>query len=51
MLAQEKKQKTLSFWGATSVHKQGSKSNPQNYRGISIMNALLKVLSVMMNNR
>ena len=33
------------------IHKQGSKSNPENYRGISIMNALLKVLIVMMNNR
>ena len=33
------------------IHKQGPKPKPENYRGISIMNALLKVLSIMLNCR
>ena len=33
------------------IHKEGSKSNPDNYRGICIMNSLLKLLCTMMNNR
>ena len=33
------------------IHKQGPKPKPENYRGISIMNALLKGLSIMLNCR
>ena len=33
------------------IHKEGLKSNPDNYRGICVMNSLLKVLCTMMNNR
>ena len=33
------------------IHKQGPKPKPENYSGISIMNALLKVLSIMLNCR
>ena len=33
------------------IHKGESKSNPDNYRGICIMNSLLKVLCLMMNSR
>ena len=35
----------------TPIHKEGTKSNPDNYRGICIMNSLLKHLCTMMNNR
>ena len=35
----------------TPIHKEGTKSNPDNYRGISIMNSLLKILCTLMNNR
>ena len=35
----------------TSIHKEGTKSNPDNYRGICIMNSLLKLLCTMMNNK
>ena len=34
----------------TPIHKEGSKPKPANYRGISVMNSLLKILC-MMNNR
>ena len=33
------------------LHKDGPKDNPDNYRGICVMNSLLKVLCTMMNNR
>ena len=33
------------------IHKEGIKSNPDNYRGISLINILLKILCTMMNNR
>ena len=33
------------------IHKEGPKDNPSNYRGICIMNSLLKVLRSLMNNR
>ena len=33
------------------IHKDGSKDDPNNYRGICIMNALLKVLCTLLNNR
>ena len=35
----------------TPIHKEGTKSNPDNYRGICMMNSLLKHLCTMMNNR
>ena len=35
----------------TPIHKAGTKSNPDNYRGICVMNSLLKVLCTIMNNR
>ena len=35
----------------TAIHKDGSKSNPENYRGICVMNSLLKLLCKMMNQR
>ena len=35
----------------TLIHKEGPKADPNNYRGICIMNALLKVLCTIMNNR
>ena len=35
----------------TLIHKEGPKKDPNNYRGICIMNALLKVLCTMLNNR
>ena len=34
----------------TPIHKGGIKSNPDNYRGICVMNSLLKVLYAIMNN-
>ena len=33
------------------IHKEGDKSNPENYRGICIMNSLQKILCMMLNNR
>ena len=33
------------------IHKEGPKENPDNYRGICVMNSLLKVLCTMMHNR
>ena len=33
------------------IHKEGPKNNPNNYRGICIMNSLLKVLCSLMNDR
>ena len=33
------------------IHKEGITSNPDNYRGISLINILLKILCTMMNNR
>ena len=33
------------------IHKEGPKDDPNNYRGICIMNALLKVLCSLLNNR
>ena len=36
---------------STPIHKGGIKSNPDNYRGICVMNSLLKVLCTIMNNR
>ena len=33
------------------IHKEGPKDNPSNYRGICIMNSLLKVLCSLMNDR
>ena len=33
------------------IHKGGIKSNSDNYRGICVMNSLLKVLCTIMNNR
>ena len=33
------------------IHKEGPKSNPSNYRGICIMNSLLKVLCSLLNAR
>ena len=33
------------------IHKEGQRDDPNNYRGICIMNALLKVLCTLMNNR
>ena len=33
----------------TPIHKGGIKSNPDNYRGICVMNSLLKVLCTIMN--
>ena len=35
----------------TLIHKEGPKDDPNNYRGICIMNALLKVLCTLLNNR
>ena len=36
---------------STPIHKGGIKSNPDNYRGICVMNSLVKVLCTIMNNR
>ena len=33
------------------IHKDGPTDDPNNYRGICIMNALLKVLCTLLNNR
>ena len=33
------------------IHKDGAKDNPNNYRGICIMNALLKILCSLLNSR
>ena len=33
------------------IHKEGPKNNPNNYRGICIMNTLLNVLCILLNNR
>ena len=33
------------------IHKDGDKSDPNNYRGICVMNALLKVLCTLLNDR
>ena len=33
------------------IHKEGIKDDPNNYRGICIMNALLKILCTLLNNR
>ena len=33
------------------IHKEGPRSNPENYRGICLMNTLLKTLCIMMNDR
>ena len=33
------------------IHKEGSKSNPDNYRGICVLNSLLKVLCTLMQTR
>ena len=35
----------------TPIHKKGSKSDPNNYRGICVGNALLKLLCILLNNR
>ena len=35
----------------TPIHNGGIKSNPDNYRGICVMNSLLKVLCTIINNR
>ena len=35
----------------TPLHKEGSKDDPDNYRGICISSALTKLLGTMMNNR
>ena len=35
----------------TPIHKEESNSNPDNYRGICVMNSLLKVLCLLMNKR
>ena len=35
----------------TPIHKKGSKSDPNNYRGICIGNALLKLFCILLNNR
>lgn len=49
-----KKGMTCSTWCLdliTLIHKDGAKDDPNNYRGICIMNALLKVLCTLLNNR
>ena len=33
------------------IHKEGTKQDPNNYRGICIMTALMKVLCILLNNR
>ena len=33
------------------IHKEGPKNDPNNYRGICILNTLLKVLCILLNNR
>ena len=33
----------------TPIHKEGIKSDPENYRGICVMHTLLKLLYLMMN--
>ena len=33
------------------IHKEGSKDDPNNYRGICVLNALLKVLCTILNDR
>ena len=33
------------------IHKEGPKDDPNNYRGICIMNTLLKILCTLLNNR
>ena len=33
------------------IHKDGAKDDPNNYRGICIMNALLKILCTLLNSR
>ena len=35
----------------TPIYKKGVKLDPDNYRGICVMNALLKVLCLIMNQR
>ena len=35
----------------TAIHKEGSVNDPNNYRGISISSALLKVVCTLLNNR
>ena len=35
----------------SSIHKAGPKKDPDNYRGICIMNTLLKILCTMLNDR
>ena len=35
----------------TPIHKEGPKHDPENYRGLSIMNTLLKLACTMMYNR
>ena len=45
---------TCSSWCLdllTLIHKDGAKDDPNNYRGICIMNALLKILCTLLNNR
>ena len=49
-----KKGRTCKSWCAgliALIHKEGPKDDPNNYRGICIMNALLKVLCSLLNNR
>ena len=35
----------------TPIHKEGPKTDPDNYRGICVGNIILKILSTMINNR
>ena len=43
--------KIWCFGLITPLYKKGNKLNPDNYRGICVMNALLKVLCLTLNER
>ena len=43
--------KNWCFGLISLIHKEGPKDDPNNYRGICIMNALLKVLCTLLNKR
>ena len=44
----------LKSWGESvicPIHKSGSHSDPSNYRGISLLNTMYKIVSTIINNR